>query len=205
MTPHLVAIEGPCCAGKTTLARALMTDFADLAVAYVECYADHVGGGRFLPAAVPGSLAEDRAGLEALLTIEADRLIPARSGGFDLAILDRSVHTLLAHRYAIEQLTGLRCYEPALHALSLSPVPGWPDLVIFLDVPQRAVEHRNRGKFPAGSIFIDARFNAGIRAYYEGLTARPDQSVVRLDAELDGAKLRDLAGSRIRALLDGEG
>ncbi len=203
MTTRFIAIEGPCCAGKTTLARALVDGFADLAVAYVPCYADHVGGGRFLPPAVPRSLTEDQAGLGVLLEIEAERLAPVRSGQFDLAILDRSVHTLLAHRYAVEGLTGLPCYEPAVKTLSLSSGPGWPDLVIFLDVPQRAVDDRNQGKFSADSIFIDARFNAGIRGYYESLAAQGDRRVVWLDAELDGDKLRDLADSQIRALLAG--
>jgi thymidylate kinase len=205
MTTSLVAIEGPCCAGKTTLANALMDRLADLAVTYVRCYADHVGGGRFLPAPVPASLAEDRAALEALLVIEADRMTIGRTGRYDLALLDRCVHTLLAHRYAIDWLTTLGCYESAARALSLSTAPGWPDLVIYLDVPQRAVEDRNQGKFPSDSIFIDAHFNAGIRGYYESLTVRGHDKIVWLDAELDGGKLLDLAESQIRALLRGEG
>jgi uridine kinase len=50
MTPPLiVALEGPCCAGKTTLSRLLARELADLSVALVPCYADHAGGGRFLP------------------------------------------------------------------------------------------------------------------------------------------------------------
>jgi thymidylate kinase len=174
MTTRFVAIEGPCCAGKTTLARALVDGFVELAVTDVRCYADHVGGGRFLPPAVPTSLTEDRAGLDELLAIEADRLAVACSSQFDLVILDRSVHTLLSHRYAVERLTGLPCYEAAVRMLSLSAVPCWPDLVVFLDVPQRAVDDRNQGKFPADSIFIDARFNAGIRGYYESLAAQDD-------------------------------
>jgi thymidylate kinase len=178
-----------------------MDGLADLKVASVQCYADHVGGGRFLPAPVPTSLAEDQAALEALLAIESNRLMPARTGQYDLALLDRSVHTLLAHRYAVDQLTGLDCYEPAARALSLSTVPGWPDLVIYLDVPQRAVAERNRGKFPSDSIFIDARFNAGIRGYYDALAIRGSQPILWLDAELDIGQLLDLAGTPIRALV----
>ena len=201
MTARLVAIEGPCCAGKTTLANALMDALADLKVAYVPCFADHVGGGRFLPRPVPESLAEDSAALEALLAIEADRLATVRTGRFDLALLDRSVHTLLAHRFAIDQLTGLGCYTSAAEALRLSSEPGWPEVVVYLDVPQRAVGHRNRGKFPSESIFIDARFNAGIRGYYESLAAQGDQAIAWLDAELDGGTLLQVAEARIRALL----
>ena len=205
MTARLVAIEGPCCAGKTTLANALVDALADLKVAYVPCFADHVGGGRFLPRPIPESLAEDSAALEALLAIEADRLATVRTGRFDLALLDRSVHTLLAHRFAIDQLTGLGCYASAAEALRLSPLPGWPEVVVYLDVPQRAVGHRNRGKFPSDSIFIDARFNAGIRGYYESLAGRGDQAIAWLDAELDSGTLRQLAEAPIRALLRSPG
>jgi hypothetical protein len=48
--PRVVALEGPCCAGKTTLGRLLVGALSDLRVAFVPCYADHAGGGRFLPA-----------------------------------------------------------------------------------------------------------------------------------------------------------
>lgn len=200
-TTRYVSIEGPCCAGMTTPARALVDCLADLAVCSVQCYADHVGGGRFLPPPIPASLPEDEAGLQALLTIENDRLAVARVGQYDVALLDRSVHTLLAHRYAVDQLTGLGCYESATKTLSLSPAPVWPSLVLFLDVSQGAVEQRNRGKFPADSIFIDARFNAAIRSYYDRVTASSDDRVVWLDGELDSGKLVDLAESQIRALL----
>ena len=39
------ALEGPCCAGKTTLARLLIPELPRLAVTVVPCYADHAGGG----------------------------------------------------------------------------------------------------------------------------------------------------------------
>jgi thymidylate kinase len=200
----LIAVEGACCAGKTTLATALIGELADLAVGFVPCYADFVGGGRFLPDPVPTSLDEDQVALDALLEIEAARLAAVRSGQHDLALLDRSVHTLLAHRYAVERLTGLRCYEPAARTLSLSPTACWPDLVIYLDVRQRAVEDRNRGKFPTDSIFIDPRFNAAVRGYYEALTTGGVHKIAWLDAGLDRVKVVDLAQTRIRALLSGQ-
>jgi thymidylate kinase len=118
-----------------------------------------------------------------------------------VVLLDRSVHTLLAHRYAIDQLTGLGCYESAAKTLSLSSAAAWPSLVIYLDVPHQAVEQRNRGKFPADSIFIDARFNAAIRSYYDTVAASDDDRVVWLDGELDAGKLLDLAEAPIRSLL----
>ncbi len=180
---------------------ALLGFLNDLTVCSVPCYADQVGGGRFLPPPVPRSPADDAAALDALLTIEYERLAVVRAGTYDVTLLDRSVHTLLAHRFAIDQLTGLGCYEVAATTLSLSPAPIWPSLVLYLDVSQRVVEQRNRGKFPSDSIFIDARYNAAVRSYYGGLVASGDDLVVCLDGELEGSKLVDEAGTRVRNLL----
>ncbi len=70
-----VAVEGPCCAGKTTLSRGLLErDDRASRSRHVHCYADHVGGGRFLPRPVPESVPEDQAAIRALLQIEAERV-----------------------------------------------------------------------------------------------------------------------------------
>ncbi len=66
---------------------------------------------------------------------------------------------------------------------------------------QGAVEQRNRGKFPADSLFVDSHFNSAIRSYYESVTASGDAHIVWLDGELDTGKVVDLAATQIRALL----
>jgi thymidylate kinase len=53
-----------------------------------------------------------------------------------------------------------------------SPIPAWPDLVLYLDLPQKVVHDRNQGKFPPGSIYTDQDFNAAIRAYFRRLADR---------------------------------
>ena len=196
-----VGIEGPCCAGKTTLSRGLVSKLTGLTISHVQCFADHVGGGRFLPRAVPDTAQEDRDGLEVLLTIEADRTLRARADTRDLVLIDRSVYTLLAHRCALERVTSLICFTTAQGVIAESDAPLWPDLVIYLDVPQDVVHDRNGGKFPAGSIFIDAEFNAGVRAFFADLAEHGEQDVLWLDATLDPTKLIDRAEIRIEELL----
>lgn len=196
-----IAIEGPCCAGKTTLAKSLLTALGDVTISHVECYADHVGGGRFLPDPVPTTLTEDYLALGALIEIEDARLVAARKGTCDLALLDRSAHTFLAHRYAILHRTGLDCFSPAVDRLRMSTVPVWPDLVIYLDVAQATVHQRNDGKFPVDSIFIDAGFNAAIRQYYTNLRMDASTTVMWLDAQLDSAELVTHATDKIRSVL----
>jgi thymidylate kinase len=195
--PCVVALEGPCCAGKTTLARRLLGELAGLAVAFAPCYADHAGGGRFLPRQEARSVEEREHALRQLLAIEAARLARLPSGS-DLILADRSVHTLLANSYALEQMTGIGFLAPSERLLRDSPIPAWPDLVAYLDLPQDAVRERNNGKFPDGSIYIDAGFNAAIRAYFRRLAGRESPRVAWLDATLDPAELLRLTRALLR-------
>jgi thymidylate kinase len=192
-----VALEGPCCAGKTTVARLLRQDLRGLAVAFVPCYADHAGGGRFLPRQEAGSVAEREQALRQLLTVEAGRLarLPDRC---DVVLEDRSVHTLLAHSCALQRMTGTRFAAPSARLLHSSPIPAWPDLVLYLDVPHHVVQARNQGKFPPGSIYIDESFNAAIRAYFQRLADRKTPHVAWLDGTLELPDLVRQAATRIR-------
>lgn len=203
MAPHLVvAVEGPCCAGKTTLSRGLLARLADLGVAHVPCYADHVGGGRHLPPAVPATLTEDAAGITDLIRIEHDRTRAALASANRVILADRSLHTLLAHRCGIEQVTGLACREPAGRLLAVAPLNSWPNLVLYLDVPQQAVHDRNNGKFPTNSILIDPTYNTAFRSYFDRLTTQPPPpTVVWLDATRHPTTLLNTADTQIRKLL----
>src|SRR6266566_4464668 len=194
--PCVPALEGPCCAGKTTLARAMVQDLPGLAVAFAPCYADNAGGGRFLPRQEARSIEERQHALHQLLAVEAARLAGLPPGS-DLILADRSVHTLLANSYALEQMTGIGFLAPSERLLRASPIPAWPDLVVYLDLPQHALDERNNGKFAGGSIYTDARFNAAIRAYFRRLAGRESPRVAWLDATLDPAELARLT----RALL----
>jgi thymidylate kinase len=195
--PCVVALEGPCCAGKTTLGRLLIRELCELAVAFVPCYADHAGGGRFLPRQEADTVAEREQALRQLLTVEAGRLAQVPQA-CDVILEDRSVHTLLAHSYALERKTGTGFLAPSARLLHSSSVPAWPDLVLFLDLPQDAVRERNPGKFPAGSIYTDPDFNAAVRAYFARLAGRKAPQVAWLDATLELPDLVRLAAARVR-------
>jgi thymidylate kinase len=194
-------VEGPCCAGKTTLSRGLLVELTDIAISHVRCYADHVGGGRYLPRPVPESTSEDHEAVAALLTIEADRVAHARNTHNDLVLMDRSAHTLLAHRYALQRVTGLPLFTSAQRRIARSEAPAWPDLVLYLDVTHQVILDRNQGKFPPDSIFINAEFNTAIRAYFADITERHETPIVWLDATHDPATLLRTAELHIRELL----
>lgn len=195
--PLIVALEGPCCAGKTTLGRLLARELGGLAVALVPCYADHAGGGRFLPRQEADSVAEREQALRQLLDVEAGRLARVPQG-CDVILEDRSVHTLLAHSYSLQRKTGADFLMASQRLLRSSPAPAWPDLVLYLDLPQDAVQCRNPGKFPPGSIYTDPDFNASVRAYFRRLAGRKTPRVAWLDATLELPALARLAAARIR-------
>ena len=195
--PCIVALEGPCCAGKTTLGRLLIQELCELAITFVPCYADHAGGGRFLPRQQADTVAEREQALRQLLLIEAGRLAQVPQA-CDVILEDRSVHTLLAHSYALQCRTGTGFLAPSARLLRSSPVPAWPDLVLYLDLPQDAVPERNPGKFPPGSIYTDPDFNATVRAYFRRLASQKTPPVAWLDATLELQDLARLAAARIR-------
>jgi thymidylate kinase len=195
--PYIVALEGPCCAGKTTLGRLLVRELREMAVTFVPCYADHAGGGRYLPRQEADTVAEREQALRQLLPVEAGRLaqVPQEC---DVILEDRSAHTLLAHSYALQRKTGTDFLSPSERLLQSSPVPAWPGLVLYLDLPQGAVQQRNPGKFPPGSIYTDPDFNAAVRAYFRRLAGRKTPHVAWLDATLELPALARLAAARIR-------
>jgi thymidylate kinase len=200
LRPVVAAFEGPCCAGKTTLAHRLTESVHDLTVVFIPCYADHVGGGRYLPAQEAKTVLEREEALRQLLAVEAARLARARQG-MDVILADRSVHTLLAHSYALEVMTGIGFLAPSVRLLRTSAIPAWPDLVLYLDLPQHAVATRNRGKFPAGSIYTDPQFNAAVRSYFLRLAGQNAPRVAWLDAMLDQAGLARQAETRLRQMV----
>jgi thymidylate kinase len=194
---YVVALEGPCCAGKTTLGRLLVGALSDLRVGFVPCYADHAGGGRFLPRQEAASIPEREQALHQLLAIEAQRMAGLPTG-CDLILADRSAHTLLANSYALQCMTGTGFLDPSVRLLCSSPIPAWPDLVLYLDVTQETIHRRNQGKFPPGSIYTDPVFNAAVRRYFRRLAGRKPTRVAWLDATLDLPELTQFAAADIR-------
>ncbi|MBN1172925.1 MAG: hypothetical protein JXA67_12185 [Micromonosporaceae bacterium] len=199
-----IALEGPCCAGKTTLGRGL-TSLLSESIGYVQDYSDFVGGGRNLPPAVPDDLDSEERALRELLRIEADRTAGPLAAQPELLLIDRSVYTLLAHCHALEQMTGVPYGDLAHRMLTESKIPVWPDLVLYLDVSQETVDARNRGKFAPGSIFVDPQFNMGFRSYFRRLADAGLTRIVWLDAARTPEELRDLAAAPVRRELCGAG
>ncbi len=115
----------------------------------------------------------------------------------DLVLIDRSVHTLLAHCHALTQRTGADFATAADRVVRPSPLAVWPDLILYLDVGPDTIDRRNRGKFPPGSVFTDPDFNHAIRAYFASLANAGTPPVTWLEGSTDA---RLLAGSAMAAI-----
>jgi thymidylate kinase len=198
-TPFIAAFEGPCCAGKTTQSQGVIHGFGKQRIAYVADYSDFVGGGRNLPPPIPESLEDERQHLGKFLELEAART--AHCGSAPRILIDRSIHTLLAHCYALERITGREYSAVAKPLIEQSSIPFWPQQIFYLDIEQDEVQRRNQGKFPMDSIFINPDFNRGILEYFEGLRHRKPGLVHRLDA----SRPRDTLRKCISGLLDQAG
>lgn len=180
----VVAIEGPCCAGKTTLSLGLQAAASLGLSVHVRDYSDFVGGGRNLPPPVPMTELEEREALKRFVELERERTSHVLAGDIGLVIIDRSLHTLIGHCSGIESRVGYACADLARGILLDADLPLWPDVVIYLDASVRVINTRNKGKFPAGSVFMDEFYNNGFKEYFESIRTAGKPAVVWIDGSL---------------------
>ena len=179
----VVAIEGPCRAGKSTLSSGLIKEYSYHKIDHIVDYAKFAGGGKNIPPPANSlSLDEEKHALEFFLDIEFERTSHCRKS--ERIIMDRSVHTLLAHCYAINNMKQLPYFQLANSCIYSSEKPIWPHKIFYLDVSQEEIHRRNNGKFPQDSIFIDTEFNTWIKDYFVNLNIQFPGLVTILDANL---------------------
>jgi thymidylate kinase len=166
-----VAIEGPCCAGKTTLAIGVSETYGTSSVTTVQDYADFLGGGGSrMPNEADGSVQGQRVALDYLLGVEKDRFEASAHAiaSSRLLLIDRSCLTLVAHCAGLDACTrdGHKLERLAAATVAADPRSVVPSHIVYLDVSNDVQFARNRGKFSASSTFMDPGFNAGFRGYF---------------------------------------
>ncbi len=184
----VLAVEGLCLAGKTTLVHALAARLGALAVPE---YADLAP----LPPWPPRSREDVTAALRHFLRLEQQRSIFACRTPGRLVALDRSPLTLIAHEFGMDRLGIPAAPELAVHMFSEAAERGLiltPDAYVYLGVPSsvRVVREARRGRLPAH--LTDPVTQAGIeatdRAYLDAL---PPMRRVVLDGSACVADLTD--------------
>ena len=166
----IICLEGPSYGGKTTAIGHLRTtpELADRAV-FLGCYVRHLRRTHPIPPARTYSASEQFAAFETFMTAETDRVAQAAENSGRLVILDRSVDTLMAHAYAMDQLYGFRVHAQVRRRLEELPHLR-PDHTIYLDVSAETLRRRRRteaGSLAESEYFLhDAAFLAQARAYF---------------------------------------
>lgn len=198
--PKVIAVEGLCFAGKTTLARSLARRLGAWLGAE---YADMIT----LPPFPPATWAAARARLSALLAAEAVRSSRARDAGTRLVIFDRSPLSIIGHEHAMrargvpaDPQTAATWFARAAEAGAIL----WPDAYLYLTVPDEAFRQRqlNRGQLPGHLIAPGVRSALG-EFYATCLQAAGPGRVLSLDGTAPAASLAAQAAVFAAALPPG--
>ena len=202
MPPLRIAIEGPVCAGKTTLALGLRDSFGAGRTVIVPDYADFVGGGN-MPPEQPTTLDDERAALSVLLEVEERRFREFPQFFSDdtrLALIDRSILTLLGHCAGLDAIIGVGStfLELGSSVIESSQVAVRPEMLIYLDVDMETQLRRNNGKFRKGSVLLDPRLNEAFRTYFLKLASANVEASTLVDAQLSPDRVLESALSFLR-------
>jgi len=184
--PAVIAVEGLCFAGKTTLSRALARQ---LPAGVVAEYADLAP----LPDFPPASVLAVRQALRHFLAVEQARSKIARQLRAPIVFCDRCPLTLIAHEHAMASLGQLADPHTAARWFSSAAAAGTitaPDAYLYLTIPERTFAARmaSRGQLP--DHLVSPAVRAAIGAVYDAyFTAAGTTRVLRLDGRADLAQL----------------
>lgn len=180
-----IALEGPSFAGKTSTIAALQSLLpADRRITY-RCYVDEIDNIDEVPPARTQSASEQLDAFKFFMQVEGARVadLNVRAGSADLVLLDRSVDTLLAHAYALDQLYGYGVHNQALILLTrLAHIR--PDQTFYLDASHQELGRRRRRLAePFDSFLLDPAFIRHFRDYFtkKGLAVASQVIVVRAE------------------------
>lgn len=196
--PPVLALEGPCLAGKTSLARDIAAALgARCNIVTIPCYVD-LAGDLTLPPLDAFDAVSQHDAVRFFLDIEHTRSRILRlASNADLALIDRSVDTLLAHVYALDNLYNAGALTVARQIVNGTPWVIRPDLTLHLDVAPSAVQERLRTRPGFPELLVREDFNRHFNEYF----ATPDQCVarrvVRLDATLPLQELTSRATRQV--------
>lgn len=168
-----IALEGPSFAGKTSTMAALQSLLpADHYITY-RCYVDEIDNIDEIPPARTQSASEQLNAFKFFMQVEGARVadLSVRASSADLVLLDRSVDTLLAHAYALDQIYGYGVHNQARVLLTRLAYLR-PDQTFYLDASHQELGRR-RGRLaaPFDSFLLDPAFIRHFRDYFtkEGL------------------------------------
>jgi len=194
----VVALEGLIHAGKTTLLHTLGQKLPW--IVSVEEYSEFTRE-RF--PSIPITLVDVEKAWSFFLELESERQTGIAHDAI-VVLLDRSVLSILAYNFAIEQLNkALQAFSWSLKTLCCKD---WlfPTVCIYLDISDKEIHNRHLTEISYYQrILLDSVFNAAMRNFYSDkmLEHFPSLQVFRIDACQDLKSVHHEALCIIEALL----
>ena len=108
-----------------------------------DCYVQHIAHRADIPPARTDSAAAQHDAFEKFMAIEKARVRTALASARPVAILDRSVDTLLAHAHALDTLFGYDVHHQLRDRLQELPFLR-PHHTLYLDVPAEVLSLRRK-------------------------------------------------------------
>lgn len=198
---RFIAFEGPSFAGKTELISAARLLVPPARIGTVPCFVAAAAPAK-CPRTPAHTLEDELRAIEFFLKIESERIARVREQVPDalLVLMDRSVHTLLAHTKAIVAISGVNAYEAAYKKLLSDSRVTWPELVFYLDASQELLQARYRkNSVDTHGVFVDPIYNQGFRDYFVPNICIPGTKTVCIDAAKNPS---ELASEVVRTLID---
>ncbi|MBU1199943.1 AAA family ATPase [Patescibacteria group bacterium] len=166
-SPIIVAIEGPVCAGKSTLVEKLNREGLGTVLEYSE-YVAHAN--QDFPKFPPTDEEAAKKSFEFFLNLERRRSQDMAGLAQDTIAIDRSIFTLLAFEVGAAKITGIDISDWAVERLSNENNLIVPYHVFYLDVPVAVSRERaERNGIPIPSFLLSEEFNQGFRDFFIGL------------------------------------
>lgn len=167
MVAPVIALEGPSLSGKTTLSSCLLQRLSGTSVVVCPDYVDFAGGPEHVPSTPRDSVAAELESFRFFLGLDEARWLRCVGASCDNpVILDRSIHTLLAHTFAIESVTGRKVFEDSCTIAATQRMKE-PDLVLYLDVSGVELERRAaRRATYCDPLFKQREYNDAFRSYF---------------------------------------
>ncbi|HCH59338.1 MAG TPA: hypothetical protein DEV73_01835 [Candidatus Zambryskibacteria bacterium] len=193
----VIALEGPVCAGKSTLLERL----GKLGAQTVDEYSEYVlSATKDFPKFPPRNEEESRASFMFFFDLEI-----ARKMDRDLLItpgqvlLDRSIYTLMAFEVGAARITGIDILPWAVEYLrDKGNKIIQPDHIIYLDTTVSVSRERaNQGKIRIAPFMLTEEFNEGFRSFFLELK-KINPNLVTI---MDGTKSEDTLQLDIEELL----
>lgn len=196
---RVVALEGPVCAGKTTVIEKLRNPSAAVVGEYSEYV---VSATRDFPKFPPADEKAAKDSFRFFFELEVKRKQNMDASGGNIVLLDRSIYTLLAFEVGASRLTGINILPWAVEYLEKNRDEIIiPEQVIYMDVPAEVSRRRaEEGGILIAEFLLTNEFNEGFKDFFMELKEKEPEMVVVVRATKDrqsiGKEVSDLVGAQ---------